>query len=314
MYLRDVDQYNAHTLNGKYLYNLGLWVFFNKKWLMFKLLLLPSPLAALSKGVFVLLTFIASNVYAVEIEDVLQTDQAKIGTAKKAQKSIDSTFKQAESLFMQFQQVNKEVEGLKIYNAQLNQQIDSQNKRLKELDESIDKVTVIERQITPLTLRMIDTLEQFIALDMPFHIDERRERITLLRDNFPRAEITIAEKFRQVLEAYKIEREYGRKIDRYSQIIDVNDQKKEVNVLRIGRLALLFETADQQTFGFWNSDAKQWQLLDDADYRRAINHGLRMASKQTTVDLLTIPISAPSISANLSLAAGRLSAQEGEQK
>jgi len=245
-------------------------------------------------------SLLLSDSHAVEVSDVLKKDQQKLDAAKTSQQAIDKTFKKTEDLFTQFQQVNREVEGLKIYNAQLSQQIDSQQTRLQELDASIDQVTVIERQITPLTLRMIDTLEQFIHLDLPFHMQEREERIQLLRDNFPRPDITIAEKFRQVLEAYKIEREYGRKIDRYTQIITINGEDKDVNILRIGRLALLFETSDKKVFGFWDQNSQSWQELDDATYRRSIDHGLRMASKQAAVDLLTVPVPAPLVTTQAS--------------
>ena len=48
-------------------------------------------------------------------------------------------------------------------------------------------------------------LETFVELDVPFHMEERMQRIEFLRNNLDRSDVSIAEKFRQVLEAYKIE-------------------------------------------------------------------------------------------------------------
>ena len=73
---------------------------------------------------------------------------------------------------------------------------------LADLEESIDQVTVIERQIGPLVERMITNLETFVELDIPFLIQERRDRIDFLKDTLDRADVSVAEKFSQVLQAY----------------------------------------------------------------------------------------------------------------
>ena len=97
----------------------------------------------------------------------------------------------------------KEIEGLRVYNAQLTKQIRSQEQEMGKLAESIDQVTLIERQITPLMLRMIDGLEQFVELDMPFLLDERRDRVARLREMMDRADVTASEKFSQVLTRFR---------------------------------------------------------------------------------------------------------------
>ena len=92
----------------------------------------------------------------------------------------------------------------------MQRQITNQERRIADIDESISEVTVIQRQMMPLVIRMIDGLEQFIQLDVPFELDERMARLEFLRDNVDRSDMTVAEKFRQVLEAYNIELQYGR--------------------------------------------------------------------------------------------------------
>ena len=67
-----------------------------------------------------------------------------------------------------FKAVNKEIDGLLVYNKQIEKQIANQDQEILDLNKAIDEVSVIERQITPLMLRMIDGLEQFVALDVPF--------------------------------------------------------------------------------------------------------------------------------------------------
>ena len=127
---------------------------------------------------------------------ILQVGQEKTQLAQASQQKIDKIAEQTSSLLDQFKTVNKQIEGLRVYNSQLERQIANQLKVISQLEESIENVTVIERQIQPLVLKMLDALEQYVALDVPFHLDERTERLETLRENQERADISVAEKFR----------------------------------------------------------------------------------------------------------------------
>src|SRR5690625_6394202 len=113
---------------------------------------------------------------------------------------IDRLAQETDDLVHQFDVVHREIEGLRTYDSQLERQIAAQLRVMEELGESIEQVTVIERQIQPLVLRMLEGLEQFVALDMPFRVEERQARLKMLRDNQDRADISVGEKFRQVLD------------------------------------------------------------------------------------------------------------------
>ena len=154
-------------------------------------------------------------------------------------------------------------------------------------------MTIIQRQMTPLVIRMIDGLEQFVELDVPFHMDERRRRIAFLRSNLDRSDVTIAEKFRQVLEAYKIESEYGRKIDAYKGSVEIDGVERDVNFFRVGRVALLYQTTDTEVSGAWDQASRSWVELDSGEYRNAIMKGLRIARKEASIELLNVPVPAP---------------------
>ena len=227
------------------------------------------------------------------LNSILQVGQEKTKLAQASQQKIDKISDDTASLLSDFKVVNKQIEGLRVYNAQLEKQIASQLEVIAQLDESIENVTVMERQIQPLILKMLDGLEQFVALDVPFHTDEREQRLEMLRANQELANISVAEKFRQVLEAYKIEAEYGRKIDTYEDTLTVGGQEREVNVLRVGRIALMYQTKDTQLSGAWDQQQRQWVELDSGQYRSAILKGIRIAKKQASIDVLKLPILAP---------------------
>ena len=227
------------------------------------------------------------------LDSILQVGQAKTSAALKSQQRIDKLADETADLLQNFKTVNKQIEGLRVYSGQLERQIANQLVVIKELETSIENVTVIERQIQPLILRMLDALEQFVALDVPFHLDERNDRLEMLRNNQERADISVAEKFRQVLEAYKIEAEYGRKIDTYKDTLDVGGQEREVNVLRVGRIALMYQTTDTELSGAWDQRQRAWVELQSGQYRSAILKGIRIAKKQASPDIMKLPILAP---------------------
>lgn len=247
----------------------------------------------LSSFVALIGAVLAINVNAASVDSTLDASAKKTAKAQQSQQKIDNLSDQTTELFQTFKQVNKQVEGLRVYNAQLEAQVEHQQKTMADLEASIENAAIMERQITPLTLKMIDSLDQFVNLDLPFLLDERKQRVTRLRENLNRSDLSAAEKFRQVLEAYKIESEYGTRIDSYTDMVNVSGQDREVNILRVGRIALLYQTANQQYSGVWNRNTKQWQLLDGSDEQEALAKGIRMANKQVAVDMLELPISAP---------------------
>jgi hypothetical protein len=227
------------------------------------------------------------------LQAILKVGADKNASAAKSQVKIDKLAEQTRSLLGDYKTVSKQVDGLIVYNTRLQRQIDNQLRRIGDIEESISQVTVIQRQMTPLVIRMIDGLEQFVALDVPFHIEERRQRVAFLRANVDRSDVSVAEKFRQVLEAYKIENEYGRKIDAYKGSVEIGGTERDVNFFRVGRVALLYQTTDTEVSGAWDQASRSWIELDSGEYRNAIMKGLRIARKEASIDLMNLPIAAP---------------------
>jgi hypothetical protein len=211
-------------------------------------------------------------------------------SANTSQQKINQISDQIDNKLQQFKIINKEIDGLQVYNEQLRKQIANQVQEMDELNLSIDEVSVIERQITPLMIRMIDGLEQFVALDVPFLADERSQRIAGLKSMMDRADVAPSEKFRRVMEAYQVEMDYGRTLEAYSGLQNIDGQERDVDFLRVGRTALVYQTRDASLQGIWNKQLGQWQELPSS-YRVQVTKGLRMAKKQMAPDLLMLPVS-----------------------
>ena len=186
----------------------------------------------------------SAAVHANDLDKVIDKSSEINKSAAQSQTKIDKIADSMQGRLQQFKALNKEIDGLTVYNAQLTKQLNNQIAEMDALNESMDQVSVIERQITPLMMRMITGLEQFVALDVPFLTEERSKRIASLKEMMDRADITSSEKFRRLLEAYQVEVDYGRTIEAYTSLLNVDGQEREVDFLRFGRLELIYLTSD----------------------------------------------------------------------
>jgi hypothetical protein len=156
-----------------------------------------------------------------------------------SQKRIESVSDETERLFARYSTALRQIDSLRVYNRQMRELADSQARELDSLDAQLDRVEEVGRSVTPLMLRMIAALEAFVKLDIPFLIDERTERAQGLRDLMKRADVTNAEKYRQIMEAYQIENEFGRTIEAYRSTLERDGKEFTADFLRFGRIALV---------------------------------------------------------------------------
>lgn len=243
-------------------------------------------------GLFLGLTGLyTTSAFAAEpqVTKVVEAGQEINQSAVKSQQKIDKIADQIQSKLQQFKAVNKEVDGLNVYISQMQKQVDNQLKEFSELSDSIEQVSIIERQISPLMARMIDTLDTFVSLDVPFLPEERSKRLASLKSMMERSDIAVSEKFRRVLEAYQVEVDYGRTIEAYTDILVLDGIEMDVDFLRIGRVAFIYQTRDGSGIGLWNNDNNTWEALDTS-YRTNINKALRIARKQLAPDLVVVPM------------------------
>ena len=229
---------------------------------------------------------------AATLDEVLGVRSTTTVDGAKSQAKIDRLSDQTADLLSQYKRVMKVVDGLRVYNQQQRRLISNQEKEIGELEESIDNVTVIERQIGPLIERMIDNLAKFVELDVPFLMAERTERIDFLKDTLDRADVSVAEKFSQVLQAYQVENTYGTTIEAYTSTIELDGKQRQVDMLKWGRVSLVFQTPDAEITGVWDNSTRGWVILDD-EFRTGVRDGMRIARKTQTADLVRLPVKAP---------------------
>jgi hypothetical protein len=230
---------------------------------------------------------------AATIQEITDAGEARSEQAAADQQRVDQIAGQIDSLVVDFQTEAKVVDGLVVYNSLLQRQIDNQEAEKAALSESITNVALIERQIVPLMIGMLDALDQFVQFDTPFLLDERNSRIGRLRSMMERSDVSAAEKLRQILEGYSIENDYGRTIEAYKGSVDIDGRTLEVDFLRIGRVSLTYQTVGGGTTGAWDNETRQWVTLPPEVFKTQVAQGLRIARKQVAPDMLVVPVAAP---------------------
>ena len=244
-----------------------------------------------SAFIAIVATMVTGSVFAQTVDQVLQADQRRLNLAQQSQERINNIVQGTRSLEDQYRAINKEIDGLKVYNRLMRAQVEGQTATLEDIALSMDRVDVINRQIFPLMERMIDGLEQSIALDIPFLMDERTERMANLKDIMQRSDVTVAEKFRKVMEAYQIENDYGTSVDFYTESLTIDGATRSFNMLRVGRIGLYFQSDDTQITGRWNNETREWEIDNSA--RNEVRKGLRMARQLIAPELIIVPVAGP---------------------
>lgn len=235
---------------------------------------------------------VSGAVWAADIDKVVETETKTQRAASRSQDKVDRISNQTDKLLEEYREVLWKRKQLTVYAKQLQELTDSQETDKAELQRQIDEVARTGEEIMPLMLRMVDTLEEFIELDVPFLPEERKERLDKLRSMLSDANTSVAEKYRRVLEAYQIEADYGRTLETYRGELKFGGVIRSVDFLRLGRVGLYYSTLDGKLLGQWDHEARKWRGLDD-EYRQSIRRGIQLAKDQIAPELLRLPVPAP---------------------
>ncbi len=239
-----------------------------------------------------LLTLMPAAALADKTDDIVNNGLARQKSGAASQKRIDDISEKTERTVAQYHQQRKNVEVLKKFNDRMRRTLEAQQVAMQKLERSIEDASLIERQIVPLMLSMIDGLEKFIAADIPFKLSERRDRVSRIKGYLTNANISAAERFRQVLEAYSIESSYGQAIDVFVEELELANGPLTVNILQVGRVGLYYLTTDGQQAGYWDQADKAWKDLDSS-HNAGIAQAIRMYEGKEDRDLMRLPIKAP---------------------
>jgi hypothetical protein len=233
----------------------------------------------------------ASTPGYAQLNQALQAQQEVDRAAAQAQTQLDDIRDRTLDAAGRYAQAMTEAESYEKYNEQLSAQVQSQVEEISSIQRQLGDIETTNREIQPLMDKMVNALDQFVSLDVPFLVEERRARVDNLKNNMTRSDVTISEKYRLIIEAYQIELEYGRTLEAYEGVLNLGDSRRTVEFVRLGRISLMYRTLDGSETGYWDAGRKEWVV--DNSYAEAIEQAIRVANQDGAPELLTVPVPAP---------------------
>jgi cell division protein FtsB len=245
-------------------------------------------------GLFVALSLLswAPLSPAADVGESLDVVSGTNRSAAASQKKIDELSAQTRALLEEYRRLQDGLEYQSAYTRELEDLERVQRAQIADLQGQIAQAAITRQRIVPLMRSMADALEKFVVLDLPFQQEERINGVLLLKRHLNQADMSVAAKFRLLLEAYQLEQGYGNTIAAWRGPLQWQGEELSVEYLRVGRIALYFQTLDGARSGYWSAEEAAWLPLDDG-FNRDVTQALRLARNQVAPQLLRLPMLAP---------------------
>jgi FtsZ-binding cell division protein ZapB len=243
-------------------------------------------------GWFLLVLFMSTGSFsfAEQVTDKIKKPvEDSIAIRQKTQNDIEKWSEKKSMLEAEYDTLVENNKRLAMEREHLAQELEAMQKRIADLENQIEAMEKISEKLTPFLYGVYDKLLDSVDQRLPFLQEERSERLADLNKTLDDPQIVLGEKFRKVMEALFIEAEYGNTVEVYQEKISLEDEGVLVNVLRLGKLSLFFETLDQTTVGYFDLDENQWKTLPQSA-NRDIRIAMEIGSKRRPADVVTLPL------------------------
>jgi hypothetical protein len=240
---------------------------------------------------------LADNGSGINIgEKVREPVRESVEIRKQTQAENEAWQKDKEELIVRYDRLQEENRRLAAKEAGLEKAVAATGKRIERKERQLADIEQITEGINPFLYETIDRIAQLANESMPFLMEERTRRLNNLHKLMDDPEVSTSERFRKVMEALLVEAEYGNTIEVYQETISVPNPASGapgrtmlVNIFRLGRISLFYQTMDQQESGWFDTAGNQWDPLPKT-HNRAIASAINIGAKRQPVELLTLPL------------------------
>ncbi len=230
-----------------------------------------------------------ASVFADTAKKVQKPVKQSIDTRQETQKQTEEWNTQKADLSLLYDKLFLENEAL----VETNQMLSKEETKYIDLNKSLEKQKLenlrIQKEILPFLKSVQARLETLVENDPPFLQTERKTRLKKLKNVMEDIDVSIAEKFRKVMEALSVEAEYGNTIEVYQEKIRLGENEVLGNIFRLGRVSMFFLSFDKSFGAVFNVKEEKWVFLDK-DYIPALAASVEIAAKRRPVELISLPL------------------------
>ena len=221
--------------------------------------------------------------------------EAPVDTAVDARQSTQTAREKwdakRQGLAEEYDRLKVENEQLAFANGNLKKKVGDLETLNQDLTREKEETQRIRTELAPFLEELLGRLKSLVAADAPFLSQERNDRLARLSVILGDPDVTIAERYRKMMEALFVEAEYGNTVEVSREKIVADEAEVLADIFRMGRVALFFLALDRESAGIFDVAKNQWHTLDKTRVP-AIEAVVEMAAKHRPMEVLALPIGA----------------------
>jgi alkylated DNA repair dioxygenase AlkB len=219
-----------------------------------------------------------------QFREALDTGEQATRRAEQVQEQINQLDDQRSDMVREYRTLLQRRDAAELFAKQQELVVQSQREEIASLG-SIDDITA---QTVPMLLGMIEDLKLFVAADLPFKKEERAMRLEALDAVMAQPNVSTAEQYRLIMEAYSAEMEYGRTIDTWQEEITIDGNPTTVDMFLYGRVALVY-LAPNGKAARYDRATGEWAPLPNS-YADDVRQAIRVAQGKAQQVVLFAPV------------------------
>jgi len=237
-----------------------------------------------------LLVLMASPAWAEsEAERIKKKVTSTIEIRQDTQKREDEWVSEKTGLEAQYQSLMDRNKYLQKHEIRTKETRNSQKAHILELERKLVESARLKEELSSNLDNVVEKLGEWIEHDLPFLPKERSDRLSSLKRMMADPGIQSGERFRRIMEGLQVETEYGGTVEVYQESIDLDGRPVLVDIFRLGRLSLFYQTPDGKQVGHYDRVEGKWKPLPNR-YRRNINQAVEMAGRRRSIELIRLPV------------------------
>lgn len=234
-----------------------------------------------------MILFVSSMCMAAETLEGMAIEE--IRNYQQIQKMQDDWTLEERRQFEEINSLETSLKGLNFQIQKLDRQIAAEDKRIAMNKRKLVETERIRNGLQLWLLETYQSLKDSYAAGLPFLDEERKSRLDDLELVLNDPHTPVYEQFRRMFETLLVEAEYGYSSEVYRSEIELSGEKTQVDLLRVGRLALFYRSLDGRSVGLFSPASGDYTPLSEAAVED-ITHAFKVVRRETAAEMVALPV------------------------